>query len=184
MGSAAIDAGSNTVCAYEYGVNNFDQRGHLRPFGTYCDVGAFEYDGTVTLPVLTPTSVPPTETATPTNTPVVTVVPPTSTPVARTATPTDVPACVAAPTLITPADGAKVNTKNVALDWTDATCATRYKLVVRDMTTKTDIITKNNLTSSEFTAKKLVSGHKYRWSVQACNAGGCSEKATATFKIK
>ncbi|MCI0394733.1 MAG: beta-propeller fold lactonase family protein [Chloroflexi bacterium] len=39
--SAAIDAGSNAVCANEY-VGNLDQRSDPRPKGIACDVGAFE----------------------------------------------------------------------------------------------------------------------------------------------
>jgi CSLREA domain-containing protein len=48
VGSIALDAGDNTVCAAEP-VNNLDQRGHSRPFdgdgdGTAtCDMGAFEH---------------------------------------------------------------------------------------------------------------------------------------------
>jgi hypothetical protein len=40
-GSIAIDAGDDTICAAPP-VNSLDQRGHARPFGTHCDVGAVE----------------------------------------------------------------------------------------------------------------------------------------------
>ncbi len=41
-GSLAIDAGDDTICAAAP-VSNVDQRGFTRPFGTSCDIGAFEY---------------------------------------------------------------------------------------------------------------------------------------------
>ena len=41
-GSAAINTGSNTICAAAP-VNNRDQRGAVRPQGAACDVGAFEF---------------------------------------------------------------------------------------------------------------------------------------------
>ncbi|MCB0017993.1 MAG: CSLREA domain-containing protein, partial [Anaerolineales bacterium] len=41
--SPAINAGDDTVCADAATVNNLDQRGVPRPFGTHCDVGAFEF---------------------------------------------------------------------------------------------------------------------------------------------
>jgi len=42
-GSPAIDAGDDTVCAASP-VNNLDQRGVTRPFGSHCDIGAYEYN--------------------------------------------------------------------------------------------------------------------------------------------
>ena len=46
-GSSAINAGDNTTCAASP-VNNLDQRGITRPQGGQCDVGAYEYETTVT----------------------------------------------------------------------------------------------------------------------------------------
>ena len=40
-GSAAIDAGNDAICAATP-VNNLDQRGIARPWGTHCDIGAVE----------------------------------------------------------------------------------------------------------------------------------------------
>ncbi len=40
-GSAAIDAGNDAICAAAP-VNNLDQRGIARPWGTHCDIGAVE----------------------------------------------------------------------------------------------------------------------------------------------
>lgn len=42
-GSAALDAGDDTVCA-NAPVNNLDQRGVARPQGAHCDTGAFEVE--------------------------------------------------------------------------------------------------------------------------------------------
>ncbi|MGB8648043.1 MAG: choice-of-anchor Q domain-containing protein [Anaerolineae bacterium] len=41
-GSAAIDAGDDSVCTDVNTVNSVDQRGVARPQGAHCDVGAFE----------------------------------------------------------------------------------------------------------------------------------------------
>ncbi|HKJ40154.1 MAG TPA: choice-of-anchor Q domain-containing protein, partial [Anaerolineales bacterium] len=46
-GSPAIDAGDDTVCADADTVNNLDQRGVARPFGSQCDIGAYEFDKTL-----------------------------------------------------------------------------------------------------------------------------------------
>ena len=42
IGSPVIDAGSNAYCASTQ-VDNVDQRGVTRPWGTHCDIGAVEY---------------------------------------------------------------------------------------------------------------------------------------------
>jgi len=57
VGSNAIDAGSDTICATTP-VNSADQRGISRPQDAHCDIGAFEY---MLLPTPTPT---PTDTLT------------------------------------------------------------------------------------------------------------------------
>jgi CSLREA domain-containing protein len=44
-GSAALDAGNNTICATVSGVNNQDQRSYTRPVNTTCDIGSVEYQG-------------------------------------------------------------------------------------------------------------------------------------------
>ena len=42
-GSVAIDAGNPTGCTDQFGAPlTTDQRGEARPFGTACDLGAFE----------------------------------------------------------------------------------------------------------------------------------------------
>lgn len=56
IGSPAIDAGSNTVCANSF-VGNLDQRSDPRPKGVACDIGAFETDPLV--PVYGSDPVPP-----------------------------------------------------------------------------------------------------------------------------
>ncbi|HMZ08350.1 MAG TPA: choice-of-anchor Q domain-containing protein [Anaerolineales bacterium] len=42
-GSPAIDAGDDDECSASK-VNNLDQRGITRPYGSHCDIGAYEYD--------------------------------------------------------------------------------------------------------------------------------------------
>src|SRR5205814_2005 len=41
LGSAAIDAGDDAVCAADP-VSGVDQRGVIRPQGAHCDIGAYE----------------------------------------------------------------------------------------------------------------------------------------------
>ena len=41
IGSPAIDAGDDTICANSP-INNLDQRGEARPVGVHCDIGAYE----------------------------------------------------------------------------------------------------------------------------------------------
>jgi hypothetical protein len=53
-GSAAIDSGNDVVCSAavgtpNYGAGGLDQRGVVRPQGTHCDVGAFEYQAPLVL---------------------------------------------------------------------------------------------------------------------------------------
>jgi len=40
--SPAIDAGDNSTCSEADAVNNLDQRGAARPYGSHCDIGAYE----------------------------------------------------------------------------------------------------------------------------------------------
>jgi predicted outer membrane repeat protein len=42
-GSGALDAGDDATCAADP-INNHDQRGHLRPKGPRCDIGAIEQE--------------------------------------------------------------------------------------------------------------------------------------------
>ncbi|MCB0108002.1 MAG: hypothetical protein KDE53_18900 [Caldilineaceae bacterium] len=45
-GSVAIDAGDNTRCPAT------DQRGVMRPVGSHCDIGAFEFQPSIYLPMI------------------------------------------------------------------------------------------------------------------------------------
>jgi hypothetical protein len=56
-GSAAIDTGSDSVCAGTP-IYNLDQRLYNRPAGSHCDIGAFEYGSTPSFPTPTPTPTP------------------------------------------------------------------------------------------------------------------------------
>jgi hypothetical protein len=50
-GSPAIDAGDDAICAAAP-VSNVDQRGMPRPYGTHCDIGAFEQVYRLFLPLI------------------------------------------------------------------------------------------------------------------------------------
>jgi len=71
-GSPAIDAGNPLGCTNNAGqILTTDQRGVVRPQGTVCDIGAFEYEGPQNTPTPNPTSSP-LPSATPSPTPTVT----------------------------------------------------------------------------------------------------------------
>lgn len=78
------------------------------------------------------------------------------------------------PVLQTPANGATVNAK-VALDWSDTDCATYYKVKVHEGS-KTGAVrfSKNSLTASQVTARKLTHGKTHYWRAGACNSFGCT----------
>jgi hypothetical protein len=69
--SSLIDAGDDSTCLAT------DMRDVARPQGAHCDLGAYEYDGSIPGPTLTP--FPPTATLTPTATKTFTPLPPTAT---------------------------------------------------------------------------------------------------------
>ena len=99
-GSLAIDAGDDATCAAAP-VNNLDQRGVIRPQGSHCDIGAYEFVGSqVPTPTNTPLGPTPSPTSTPTNTPTNTPAPPTPTPTNTPLgpTPTNTPTFTNTPT--------------------------------------------------------------------------------------
>lgn len=56
-GSPAIDVASNGICAADP-VNNLDQRGAIRPAGSSCDIGAYEYEALFPSPTVNATAIP------------------------------------------------------------------------------------------------------------------------------
>lgn len=100
----------------------------------------------------------------------------TSTP---TRTPTVAPpACTvvpAKPALLSPANAARMNTRSVWLDWSDAKCATRYEVQVRQGSTSGVVVDNpRNLIVSQYTTKALTVNRSFFWRARACNARGCS----------
>lgn len=93
--------------------------------------------------------------------------------------------CIAKPpasALVTPTDGATTGSRIVPLDWSDATCATKYQLYVRQDTKKGKSIVKDkNLTTSDYTTGKLAKAKTFYWRVKACNAQGCTPTPWQTF---
>lgn len=136
----------------------------------------------------------PTDTETATWTPSVTPETPTSTSTwtptdEPTVTPTDTPtistSCTKKPKktkLISPSNGATVQTKSVPLDWKDTKCATWYELQVRNKK-GTLVDTASSVSESNYTTKPLKKG-KYSWLVRACNDKGCGPFSPAwTFTV-
>jgi hypothetical protein len=57
IGSPAIDAGNDATCAAAP-VNGVDQRGNVRPVGSHCDIGAYEYGTASSAVPAAPTAIP------------------------------------------------------------------------------------------------------------------------------
>ena len=130
----------------------------------------------------------PTATFTPTQTPTATFTP-TQTPTAtRTNTPTATATTCSTkpdkPILIAPPNGSKSKKRSVTLDWNDVTCATYYKVLVRqDSTTGPKAWGKPSLTVSQSTTGTLTKDKTYYWRASACNTGGCTNSSWWSFKV-
>ncbi len=129
----------------------------------------------------------PTATATPTRTPTPTGTWSTPTPTltpAATATP-DCTAAPDVPELLAPPNKKKVNKRQVLLDWTTSSCATRYKLQVRVKNPQgTVAVKKGKLKTSQFKTSPLALGTVYVWRVRSCNTDCSNWSAWSNFKIK
>lgn len=88
------------------------------------------------------------------------------------------------PKLSSPSNGAVKSDQAVDLHWEKVNCATRYRVTVRMDSTSGTTVVQQDVTSTEFKTPKLKRGHKYYWSVQACNDKGCTKSATWNFSVK
>lgn len=102
-----------------------------------------------------------------------------------TATITPCPGGLGSPSLLSPTNGTTVSTRQVPLDWTDVTCATRYEAIVRLGSSIGTIV--NNpkfLPSSQYVTTPLTRGRTYYWRVRACNQVSCGAwTAYRYFKV-
>ncbi len=89
----------------------------------------------------------------------------------------------AAPTLVSPANGGKVNKRAVALDWNDVPCATKYKIVVKMFNAQGEQVVRKKSQASEFVTVPLERKLKYFWQIKACNSKGCTASDGWTFKV-
>jgi plastocyanin len=113
---------------------------------------------------------------------------PTAAPTAiHTSAPTNTPdtECEAkpgVPILTAPVNGSSLNKKRVSLNWIDTTCADEYTAVIRKDKKSGKISDQSTVTKSAYKTIELEKGHKYFWTVKACNSAGCS-KASAPFSF-
>ncbi len=166
--SPAIDAGNPSGCVDDVGATlTMDQRRFVRPWNGQCDIGAYEYNSPG-VPTVTPFPTP-THTPSPTSTP-------TATPAACNAKPT-------APTLSQPANNTEITTKKPTLDWNDAPCAEKYKVVVKQDAKDGAKVFKKKVTVSQTQTTALAKGHTYYWRVKAINSFGSTKSAWFMFSI-
>lgn len=130
----------------------------------------------------TPTGTrPATATRTNTPTPTGTSVGPTLTRT-PTATTTGCTAKPAKPNLLKPKDNVTVTQTKVKLDWSDASCAASYKVMVKNLATG-ETAFKQTITSPLVSKTKTtaLAPATYRWFVKACNSFGCATSPKFTF---
>lgn len=85
--------------------------------------------------------------------------------------------------LLSPANGASVGSA-VTLDWSDAVCASGYRVQVRRDSTTGAVVKNARVTSSALTTE-LVSGGTYHWRVRSLAAKGRSKwSAWGTFTVR
>lgn len=80
-----------------------------------------------------------------------------------------------APALTSPLDNAQSSAQKVQLQWNDTTCATKYKVMVRQDGQHGPKADGKKVNVSEYKTKALAKGHAYFWNVKACNTFGCTK---------
>jgi hypothetical protein len=89
------------------------------------------------------------------------------------------------PILLTPANGKRVKGPRRTLDWNDADCGEKFKVVVRLGSPGGDLVQESGpLRTSSFTIKGLVTGQTYAWQVLAINSVGKTRSDWWTFTVK
>jgi hypothetical protein len=79
------------------------------------------------------------------------------------------------PTLVSPSKRAIVTTRQVPLDWTDAACATQYKVMVRRNSRTGKVVDRQTVSESQAITGKLKPDKTYFWRARSCNEIGCGE---------
>lgn len=98
-------------------------------------------------------------------------------------------ACSGAPdasTLLTPTDGQKVKKGKVSFTWSAVSCAASYKWELRADTAEGAVVaSKEGLTVTGTSIKKLGAGKKYYWQVWACdNDGECTASSVWQLQVR
>jgi hypothetical protein len=180
--------GEIRVCASCHGVNDKDQAGNVTVTNApqaLLQVLQTWKQNNGSYPTATPTKTgTPTQTATATTTAIATATPTATFTATPSGTPQDCDSKPPAPSLDAPAPQATVKKPRVNLDWSDAPCATKYQVFVRENSPKGSLADKNTtLIESEYRTKALGKGKTYVWRVKACNAHGCAKTPWQSFTI-
>ncbi len=182
--NVTFDGGDSQYCTGAAARNNMTSSDNwtITDGGPGCPTATPTNTATST-PTYTPTHTnTSTNTPTHTNTPTLTNTPeftntPTLTP---TATGTVCATKPAKPTLQKPANNATVTTGKVKFKWTAATCATSYKIVVKNAVTNKTVFKKTVSVTKATTTNVLPAG-SYKWFVTAINSIGKTKSAAFTF---
>ena len=99
------------------------------------------------------------------------------------ATPTPCASKPAKPVISAPPKGTKSATQSLTLSWSEAACATSYKVEIRKGDKKSPVFKRKTSSSTSVSTGKLPRGIVYFWGVQGCNSVGCSGFASSKFSV-
>lgn len=86
--------------------------------------------------------------------------------------------------LVSPRQDANVTPQRVPLSWDMNPCASTYKVILRQVTPRGNIVRQRaQVADTKFKTKKLEHTGNYLWTIRACNAWGCAKGTTRALHI-